>query len=249
MQEETNYPIVNPSPDYNTKYTADFRYVPYYIDYEAMRTVPAANYYSEHIQREFDLNEFDYLGTPLVYRHEDFKLLEASRFHVNYQDSTNTEYAVSFKNTRLSFMLNQSDVETWIRHCLGNETCYTLSGLNQVKFIDYAYCTLVALPPDEYNLSQFRDLVIVNRAQIISSFIINFHNPSTFIIPQFTLYPQWRLYAFVEYHCKGNLSAVLIESGVASRSCVVSMDVYLDTTAEIIVHEDKEEENLSNYQN
>lgn len=241
MQEETNYPIINP-PEYNQKCTSGFHYLTQKLDYQQLEIEPPANYYSQHIQNVFSSERFSYQGSHFTYVYEQQKLLDSNDFHINYAEPNNGRYAVRFKKTRITFLVtNLALTYAIIERGINNISTETIE-LFRMKPFRSMNVTLVAVSPDtnEDDVCLFRENVIHNKAKIISSFLVDIERPSTIMINDIYLLPGWKLYWFGEFLCDGNLVPSLKKRNIIQTKedgyCV--MDYYIDTAAEVLYDEE-----------
>lgn len=235
---EIDYPVLDPSK--NTKGTSAIVHVNNYVDYEALAIQPPASYYSLHVEYTLPIGNFDY-QPGLVYKNETALLLDAKDFHMNYEED-NTQYGVRFRNTRFTLLYNESVFPCLIDDFYSGSVNIRAELLKNMKPFNNLFVTLVAVPPDVYDVSIFRDLVIQSKAQIITSFPVHIDHPESIKIDNFVLFPQWKLYAVCEYYCHGNYAEIIRSMFNNAEKAKFSLDFYINTSAEILHHSDKEEE-------
>ena len=240
MQEETNYPVINP-PEYNQKGTSGFHYLTQKLDYEQLEIEPPANYYSQHVQNVLSSSRFDFQGSQFCYIYEQQKLLDSNDFHINYSEPNNGKYAVRFKKTRITLLVTNLALSyAFINRGISSASAETIE-LFRLKPFRFMNVSLVAVSPDttEDDVCLFREKVIHNKAKIISSFLVDVERPSTIMINEIFLLPGWKLYWFGEFLCDGNLIPTLKKKNLMLTEngyCV--MDYYIDTAAEVLYDED-----------
>lgn len=232
-----------PTKIFDDIHCCDFRYIPFYKDYEKQKQqFSAENYF---MRNQVDLAGIYSPDTAFVQNYINFMITKAPDFYLNDHDLNDNEKAVSFENVKLSCLYLEK-VEKLMKK-LTNVVDQNMARQLFSNFYNSIFITLYQAPVssncDQYQYP-FDMLCLNNQALLIDQFA--FKEKENRRIPNFTLYPGYGLYMNIMYCYYSDfglqLSSVFKESysinySLAALDCILSakctIEMYNPQTVDI----------------